>query len=136
MLSTPGTPPPAQPGAPPFITQVCVSVGGAALASTTLDVTVDVQGAHLIGRSTNGSLLLDVSTSGAAIGGVLSGAAANDAAGISVSVQPRPGETSIGVSGTVTSSRTMGGYADGSIQFNMSSGSYGCNSANWSLSPR
>jgi hypothetical protein len=70
------------------------------------------------------------------LGGGLSGAAANSAAGVNVAVQSRPGEASIGLSGTVTSSRTMGGYADGSIQLNTSKGSYGCSSANWSLSPQ
>ena len=136
MLSSPGTPPPAQPGDPNFIAVVCVTMGGGAVGSATLDVTVDVQGTQLVGRSTNGSLVLSVQPFGADIGGSLSGSATNPAAGVSVAVRPKAGETSIGLSGTVTSSRTMSGYADGSIQFDRPSGSYSCNSADWSLSPR
>ena len=135
LLSMPGTPP-VQLGSFVLTTEMCISMGAGAVGSTTLDVTVDVQGTQIIGQSTNGSLVLSMQTIGAAIGGGLSGAATNSAAGVSMAVQPRPGETSVGLSGTVTSSRTMSGYADGSIQFYTSAGSYGCNSANWSLSPR
>jgi hypothetical protein len=136
MLSSPGTPPPPQPGDLNFISVVCVTVGGGAVGYATLDVTVDVQGTQIVGRSTNGSLVLSVQPFGADIAGGLSGSATSSAAGVSVAVRPKAGETSIGLRGTVTSSRTMSGYADGSIQFDRSSGSYSCNSADWSLSPR
>jgi len=137
QLSTPGTPPPAQAGYPVLMAVMCIGVGDMGFgASASIDVTVEVQGTQLIGRSTSGSLLLDVTTFGTAIGGGLSGAAANPAAGVSVLVQPLLGDKAIGLSGTVTSSRTMSGYADGSVQISTSSGSAGCNSANWSLSPR
>jgi len=135
-LSTPGTAPPTQLGS--FVTTftMCLSTGGGAVGTTTVDVTVDVLDSQIVGRSANGSLLLSVQASGAAIFGRLSGSATNPVAGVSVSVQPGPGEMSIGLSGTVTSARTMSGYADGMIQFGTSTGSYGCSSSDWSLSPR
>lgn len=135
-LSTPGTAPAAQPGS--FVTTItmCLGTGSGAVGTTAVDVTVEVLDSQIVGRSANRSLLLSVQASGAAVVGRLSGSAANPVAGVGVSVQPGAGETSIGLSGTVTSPRTMGGYADGSIQFATSTGSYGCNSANWSLTPR
>jgi len=135
-LSTPGAPPPTQIGSFTTTMTMCISMGGGAVGTTTVDVTVDVQGTQIVGRSASGSLLLNVQASGRAVGGSLSGSATNPLAGVSVSVQPAPGETSIGLTGAVLSGRTMAGYADGSVQFGTSTGSYGCNSSNWSLSPR
>ena len=94
---------------------------------------VEGEGGNYHARAVRGSLVLNIAVSSGAASGTVQGNADDGTGAFSISVQ---GAEPAGISGSVSSDRTVNGSVQGSITLIGPQGYGGCSPANWSLVPR